>query len=90
MVLNLISSFLDLGQPSYSHHRGPKVLPWDPRRLIFKYSIMSSRCQNFSSIGPIGQKLGVFSIRALKTTPLRPLRVMDQFLDTLLVILEGW
>ena len=87
---NLFLSFLDLCQPSYGHHRGPKVLPWDPRRLIFKHSIMSIRCQNFSSIGSIGQKLGVFSIRALKTTPLRPLRVMDQFLDTLLVILEWW
>ena len=90
MVLNLILSFLNLCQPSYGHHRGPKVLPWDPRRLIFKHSIISMRCQNFSLIGSIGQKLGVFSIRALKTAPLRPLRVMDQFLDTLLVILEGW
>ena len=57
--------------------------------LIFKTQL-SFRCQNFSSIGSIGKKFGVFSIRALKTTPLRPLRVMDQFLDTLLVILEGW
>ena len=86
MVPNLILSFLNLCQPSYGHHRGPKVLPWDPQRLIFKHSIMSIRCQNFSSIGSIGQKLGVFSIRALKTTPLRPLRVMDQFLDNTLSI----
>ena len=90
MVPDLIFSFLDLCQQSYGHHRGPKVLPWDPQRLIFKHSIMSIRCQNFSSIGSIGQKLGVFSIRALKTAPLRPVRVLDQFLDPLLVILVGW
>ena len=90
MVPNKFLNFLDLYGLSYRHHRGLNVLPWDRRILMLKYIILSIRCQNFSSIGSIGQKLGVFSIRALKTTPLRPLRVMDQFLDTLLVILEGW
>ena len=88
MVPNLFLSFVDLCQPSYGHHKGPKVLPWDPRGLIFKDSIMSIRCQNFSSICPKGQKFDVFSKVAFKSTALWPLKVMDQFFDPLLVLLQ--
>ena len=90
MVPNPFLSFLDLCQPSYSHHRGPKVLPWDPRRLIFKHPSMSIRFQNFSSISPICQKLDVFDNMVFKGTALRPLKVMDNFFGPLLVLLQVW
>ena len=88
MVPNQFLNFLDLYGPSYSHHRGPKLLPWDRRRLMLKCIILSTRCQNFSSIGPIGQKFDVFSKMAFKSTALWPLKVMDQFFDPSSVLLQ--
>ena len=88
MVHNMFLSILDLCQPSYGHHRGPKVLPWDPGRLNFKHFIMSIRCQNFSSIGSIGKKFDVFAKMAFKSMALWPLKVMDQFFGPLSVPLE--
>ena len=66
---NQFLNFLDLCRPSKAHRLGPKVLPWDQRRYILEYLIMSIRCQNFSSIGPLDQKFGIFSLEALKSTP---------------------
>ena len=57
--------------------------------IFWWYLIMSIRCQNFSSIGPIDQKFGVFIKMAFKSTALWPLKVMDKFLDTILVVLDG-
>ena len=88
MVPSQFLNFLDLYGPSYSHHRDIKLLPWDCRRLMFKCIILSIRCQNFSSIGPIGQKFDVFDKMAFKSTTLWPLKVMDQFFDPLLVLLQ--
>ena len=88
MVPNQFLNFLDLYEPSYGHIRGPKLLPWDRRRLMLKCIIMSIRCQNFSSIGPIGQKFDVFSKMAFKSTALWPLKVMDQFFGPLAVLLQ--
>ena len=88
MVPNWFLIFLNLLGPSYSHLRGTKLLPWDHRRLMLKCIIMSIRCQNFSSIGPIGQKFDVFSKMAFKSTALWPLKVMDPFFDPLLVLLQ--
>ena len=47
---------------------------------------MSTRCQNLSSIGPIDQKLGVFTNMAFKGLALRPLEVMKLFFDPVLVL----
>ena len=66
---NQFLNFLDLCRPSKAHRLGPKVLPWDQRRYILEYLIMSIRCQNFSSIGSLDQKFGIFSLGALKSTP---------------------
>ena len=88
MVPSQFLNFLDLYGPSNSHHRGLKLLPWDCRRLMLKCIILSTRCQNFSSIGPIGQKFDVFAKMAFKSTALWPLKVMDQFFDPLLVLLQ--
>ena len=89
MVPNWYLNFLDLYGPSYSHHRGiVKLLPWDRRRLMLKCIILSIRCQNFSSIGPIGQKFDVFAKMAFKSTALWPLKVMNQFFGPLLVLLQ--
>ena len=74
MVPNQFLNFLDLCGPSNSHHRGLKLLPWDRQRLMLKCIILSTRCQNFSSIGPIGQKFDVFAKTAIKTAALRPLK----------------
>ena len=79
MVPNQFLNFLDLCGPSNSHHRGLKLLPWDRQRLMLKYIILSTRCQNFSSIGPIGQKFDVFAKMAFKSKALWPLKVTDQF-----------
>ena len=65
---NQFLNFLDLCGPSNSHHMGLKLLPWDRRRLMLKYILLSTRCQNFSSIGPIGQKFDVFAKMAFKST----------------------
>ena len=88
MVPNEFLNFLNLYWPSYSHIMGPKLLPWDRRRLMLKCIIMSIRCQNFSSIGPIGQKFDVFAKMAFKSTTLWPLKVMDQFFDPSSVLLQ--
>ena len=88
MVPNEFLNFLDLYWPSYGHIMGPKLLPWDCQRLMLKCIIMSIRCQNFSSIGPIGQKFDVFSKMAFKSTALWPLKVMDQFFDPSSVLLQ--
>ena len=55
---------------------------------MLKRIILSIRCQNFNSISPIGQKFDVFAKMAFKSTALWPLKVMDQFFDPLLVLLQ--
>ena len=70
MVSDQFLNFLDLYEPSYNHHRGIKLLPWDRQRLMLKFMILSIRCQNFRSIGPIGQKFDVFAKMAFKSMAL--------------------
>ena len=55
---------------------------------MLKYIILSIRCQNLSLIGPIDQKFDVFANMAFKSTAFWPLKVMDQFFDPLLVLLQ--
>ena len=43
---------------------------------------------NFSTIGQIGKKFDVFAKMAFKSMALWPLKVMDQFFDPLLVLLQ--
>ena len=88
MVLNQFLNFLNLCGPSKSHHRGLKLLPWDRRRLMLKCIILCTRCQNLSSIGPIGQKFDVFAKMSFKSTALWPFKVMNQFFGPLLVVLQ--
>ena len=90
MVPNEFLNFLDLYWPSYSHIMGPKLLPWDHRKLMLKCIILSIRCQNFSLIGPIGQKFDVFAKMAFESTTLWPLTVMDHFFGPLSVLLQVW
>ena len=67
--------------PQARHHFGARSDQQVSQKVSAPKSIRDCqntdcRCQNFSSIGPIGQKFDVFAKMAFKSTALWPLKVM--------------